>query len=175
MPRLVTGMMAAASAIALAACGGGSDHETILNNQAAAEFVPPATRTAAPLPGQANRTPLTAYVGRYPHDVVGGVDFYDRTEVAAALDTAVGDQKVRHAIVSRTGPETPIFRDDDMLGAWGCERENCGDHNWTLFVPLAGDKPRACYHDAATMRGSHWYAGGAPVTKAGSCPSEPAS
>jgi hypothetical protein len=56
-------------------------------------FVPPETRAPKPIAGQAQTTPITAYIGKYPHDAVGGVDFFDRTDVATGLVNAVGDAK----------------------------------------------------------------------------------
>ena len=135
-------------------------------------FHPPETRPATPLPGQTQTTPLTAYVGHYPRDAVDGVGFFDRTEVATALVGAVIDPKVRRAIMNGGGPQTPIFARGGSVASWGCEAHDCSDHNWTLFVDAATKKGTACYHDAATMGDrSHWFAGAAPVTKPGTCPS----
>ncbi len=158
-------------ALSLAACGGKPADEPV--NAAVANFTPPAVRPATPVAGQAQTTPLTAYVGKYPHDAVAGVDFYDRTEVANGLIDAVGDDKLRALIRGRSGPETPIFALGTRIGAWGCEAHNCGDHNWTLLIDAKGGKAEACHHDAATMgETSRWYAGAAPTTRPGSCPAQ---
>ena len=134
-------------------------------------FHPPETRPATPLPGQGQTTPLTAYIGHYPSDAVDGVGFFDRTEVATALNEAVIDPLVRRTIMNGRGPQTPIFASGASVASWGCEAHDCGDHNWTLFVDPATKKGMACYHEAVMGDRSHWYAGAAPVTKSGSCPS----
>ncbi|MEG3084464.1 hypothetical protein U1707_12495 [Sphingomonas sp. PB2P12] len=140
-------------------------------------FTPPQTRAPTPIPGQAQTTPITAYVGKYPHDAVDGVGFFDRTEVATGLVEAIGDAKMRETIRGRTGPATPIFtikrRDGMRIAAWGCEQHNCSDRNWTVLVDPKGSKTQVCYHDADTMGAqSEWYAGGAPQRRADPCPSE---
>jgi hypothetical protein len=159
------------TALLLAGCGGGEQAPE--NGLATGNFSPPAPQMPKPLPGQAQTTPLTAYVGKYPHDAVGGVDFYDRSEVANGLIAAVGDAPLRTRIRGRTGPETPIFRRGRQVAAWGCEAHNCGDHNWTVLIDPTGGKTEVCYHDTATMGDrSRWYAGDAPVLRAGACPAE---
>ncbi len=156
-----------------AGLGGCSQKDDSTDTLAASNFTPPQTRAPTPIPGQAQSTPITAYVGKYPHDAVGGVDFYDRTDVASGLVTAVGDAKLRETIRGRSGPETPIFKLGDRVAAWGCEQHNCGDHNWTVIVAAKTGKTQVCYHDAAKMGPkSDWYDGAAPVRRAETCPSE---
>ena len=175
MTRLVP---IALAAFALTGCGKADDRAQA---DAVGNFTPPAMRAPKPMAGQAQTTPITAYVGKYPHDAVGGVDFFDRTEVANALIDAVGDDKVRTLIRTRDGPETPIFRRGPRVAAWGCEQHNCGDHNWMFAVAAdasqPGDadarRPEACYHDADIMGDrSRWYGDGGPTFRPGSCPSE---
>ena len=106
-------------------------------------------------------------------NAVGGVDFYDRTDVASGLVTVVGDAKLRETIRGRTGPETPVFKLGKRVAAWGCEQHNCGDHNWTVIVDPTHGKTQVCYHDAATMGAkSDWYDGAAPARRSETCPSE---
>ncbi|WP_267395693.1 MULTISPECIES: hypothetical protein [unclassified Sphingomonas] len=143
------------------------------NNAAAAAFVPPPLQAPTPLPGQGHSKPISAYVGHYPTEAVEGVTFYDRTEVANALVGAVGDDKIRRTMTAHEATTTPIFQRGPSLGAHGCEAHNCSDHNWTLLVRADGNTAEACYHDASTMgNASRWYAGGAPATRPGDCPSE---
>ena len=154
----------------LSGCGKKDDPTDTL---AASNFTPPQTRAPTPSPGQAQTTPITAYVGKHPHDAVGGVDFFDRTDVASGLVMAVGDAKLRETIRGRSGPETPVFKIGERVAAWGCEEHNCGDHNWTVIVDSKAAKTQVCYHDAATMgTRSDWYDGAAPVRRAETCPSE---
>ncbi len=159
-----------ATPLVLGGCGRQDDANTAT---AATAYKPPATRAPTPIPGQAQATPITAYVGKYPHDAVSGVDFFDRTEVANGLVDAVGNAKLRAMIRGRSGPETPIVLIDGRVAAWGCEQHNCGDHNWTVLIDPKSGKTEVCHHDAAAMgTRSDWYAGAAPVRRAQPCPSE---
>ncbi len=179
MIRSRTAIAAALSAaLVLGACG---KKEDAANAPAPSGFTPPETRAPTPIPGQAQTTPITAYVGKYPHDAVDGVGFFDRTEVATGLVRAVGDAKMRETIRGRSGPETPVFTitrggttgDGTRIAAWGCEQHNCSDRNWTVLVDPKGSKTEVCYHDADTMGAkSDWYAGGAPQRRDDACPSE---
>jgi len=157
-------------AMAVSGCSAGDDSQ---QTAAVTNFTPPATRTPTPVAGQAQTTPLTAYVGKYPHDAVDGVDFFDRTEVAGGLLAVVDDARLRSLIRGRSGPQTPIFQRGRRIASWGCEAHNCGDHNWMVAIDPAGGTAQACYHDAGTMQDqSRWYADGAPVLRPGACPSE---
>lgn len=169
MKRLVL----AAALLPLAACGKADDPPAV--NMASTRdpggFVPPKTEAPTPLPGQAHNNPLTAYVGKYPGDTVGGVTFFDRTEVANALIAAVGDEKLRRMITARNAVTVPIFEVGGRIAAHGCEPHNCGDHNWTFLLAPDGTHAEACFHDAAAMGNtSRWYANSAPVVRTGNCP-----
>ncbi len=156
------------SALFLAGCG--DDAEPAVGTNVAA-FVPPATQPAVPIPGQAQTTPLTAYVGRYPRDAVDGVGFFDRTQVATAIDGVVPDATLRRAIVRADGPTTPIFRVGDRVASWGCETGNCDDRHWTVLVDPDG-RGEVCYHDTATMgTASRWYTATGPALRQTACPS----
>ena len=147
------------------------DQAATAGNGAAPAFVPPPTQPPAPLPGQAHAVPLTAYVGRYPRDTIGGVTFFDRTEVANALITAVGDADLRAMIVGSGGVTVPIFRYRGQIGAHGCEPHNCGAHGWTFLMKPDGSAAIACFHDAATMGdSSRWYDNDKPIARPGGCP-----
>lgn len=156
--------------LALAACGG-DETKPAANDTAAAGFVPPATQVPAPLPGQAHTTPLAGYVGHYPDEPVDGVGFFDRTEVATAIDGAVTDAKLRRTIVRNGGPRTPVFRVGARIASWGCEAHDCGDHNWTVLVDPATGRGEVCVHEGGRTR---WHAGGPPVMRSGDCPSDQA-
>lgn len=160
------------AALALAGCHPSDGPTKAERNAAAAHYVPPPTQGPAPLPGQAHAETLAAYVGHYANEPIDGVLFFDRTEVATALDAAVRDPKLRRLFISTDGVMTPIFRRGTGYAAHACRPHDCADHNWTLVVPAAGGTAQACYHDAETMKGtSHWYANGTPVTRPGECPS----
>lgn len=156
-----------AASMLLGGCGGAVD--TPASNTATG-FVPPAVQAPAPLPGQAQSNPLTAYVGKYPGDPVDGVGFFDRTEVANALIEAVPDEKLRRLIVSRDATQTPIFAKAGRIGAHGCEPHNCSDANWTFLVRADGTGGEACHHELADGTNSRWYANSKPMLRAGDCP-----
>ena len=157
----------AAACLALAGCGSGP--ETATRNDAAASFEPPVTRRPDPIPGQAQSTPLGAYVGHNPNDPVNGVNFFDRTEVASALEDAVTDAELRRTVVRAEGPSTPVFRVGNRLASWGCAAHDCANHHWTLLIDPATGKGELCVRrNGRTL----WHAGGPPVARAGGCPSE---
>jgi hypothetical protein len=155
----------------LSACGAADSPPS---NSTAAGFVPPPTQAPSPVPGQAQTVPLTAYIGRYPDQPVDGVGFFDRTEVATALDGAVNDAALRRAIIHNAGPRTPIFQVGSRVATWGCAAHDCGNRNWTLLVDAASGKGEVCYQDGAINR-SRWYSGGTAVLRPGGCPPRPAS
>lgn len=164
-------ILSAGLAMALSACGSRDDDA---NTPAPGNFVPPVTQAPTPVAGQDNRTPLTAYVGRYPRDAVEGVAFFDRTEVANALIEVVPEERLRHLITGRDVVATPIFRQGKMIAAHGCEPHNCGDHDWTVLVSVDGNRESAtvCHHDAATMGDrSRWMTRAGARNRAGDCPS----
>ncbi|MDQ2892498.1 MAG: hypothetical protein M3R64_05345 [Pseudomonadota bacterium] len=163
-------IMIVAGLLTLTAC---DRHEATADNDGAtaAAFVPPRTQAPAPLPGQAHQVPLTAYVGKYPTDTVGGVTFFDRTEVANALIAAVGDAKLRRMITGRDGVTVPIFAYQGKIAAHGCEPHNCSAHNWTFVMSPDAGRAVACFHDEAAMgETSRWVANDEPVTRPGDCP-----
>lgn len=160
--------MVVVGALALTACGKGEKHDD--DGRAPAGFTPPVTQAPTALPGQAGM-PVTAHVGKYPSDAIGGVGFYDRTDVSHALHDAVGDERIVKLVIGRSGPQTPIFvAKDGRIAAWGCEQHNCGDHNWTFLFDEKPGKSALCYHEDG--KDSRWYMGAAAVRKPGGCPSE---
>lgn len=156
-----------ALACTLVACSGSKPDA---NASAAAGFEPPATQGPTPLPGQAHVAPLAAYIGHYPDEPVDGVNFFDRTEVATALDGAVTDPALRRAVVHNQGPRTPIFRVGSRIASWGCEAHDCGNHDWTLLIDPASGKGELCVHEGGQTL---WRAGGSPERRGADCPSGP--
>ena len=118
--------MRTAIAVALLAApllvGGCGRNDDPTKTAAPSGFTPPETRAPAPIAGQAQTTPITAYVGKYPHDAVDGVDFFDRTDVATGLVNAVGDAKLREMIRGRSGPATPDLQDGRPRRVLGLRR-----------------------------------------------------
>lgn len=159
--------------LSVAACSRSPDRAAETNAVAASGFVPPVTQAPEPVAGQRNGTPLTAYVGHYPRDAVGGVSFFDRTEVANAMIDALPEQKLRSEIVGRDTTQVPIFRQGSMIASHGCAPHDCAARNWTVLIAENGDVERAqvCVHDAATMQDrSRWSTRRETVDRPGGCP-----
>jgi hypothetical protein len=162
--------MTLAVAPAMTGCGKGDDDPRAV---APSGFVPPVTQAPAPVAGQANTVPLTAYVGHHPRDAVDGVSFFDRTEVANALIEAVPEAELRHRIIGRDAGQRPIFADGPRIAVHGCDTARCDTRNWTVFVAADGDANTAafCYHDARTMgEASRWTTRAGTGRRSGACP-----
>lgn len=156
-------------ALSLAACGAADQSD----GRSSGNFVPPTTQAPTPLPGQRQSTPLTNYVGHYPHDAVDGVGFYDRSEVANLLVALVPEEALRRTIAGREATTVPIVRTGSRVAAHGCEAHNCADRNWTLEVATNGnlDDGTVCYHDAETMgQASRWTTRAGSERRPGDCP-----
>ena len=150
------------------ACNEASPETPAIN---ASAFVPPQDRVPTPMPGQAPDTPATAYIGKHPNDPVGGVLFFDRTDVSRALVEAVRDGATRAQFGESKGPEKPIFALDGKIVAAGCDAQDCSGRNWAfLFDPKTGTG-EACHHDTATMQdSSRWIVYGTHSMRGGGCP-----
>src|SRR4051812_42786471 len=101
----------------LAGCGGDESKDIPPANVTG--FVPPRDVAATPMPGQTPDTPATAYVGKFPNDPVGGVLFFDRTDVSQALVEAVRDNPTRAHFSESKGPEKPIYGRGGKVAAAG--------------------------------------------------------
>lgn len=153
----------------LGACGGKAEGDAAANG---ATFVPPPVVPANALPGLAPDTPVTAYIGHYPNDPVGGVLFFDRTDVSEALLDAVRDSTLRAQFRESRGPEKPIFAHGDSVAAAGCTPQDCSGRSWAFLFDPATGVGEACYRDAAAMpASSRWLVHGTASTRAGPCPS----
>jgi hypothetical protein len=169
MNRIV--LVALASAFLVAGCGRKSEQPA----PGAENFVPPVTQAPTPVAGQAQTTPLTAYVGHYPNDAVDGVSFFDRTEVANALVEVEPDAAVRRLVTGRDATTVPIFAQGQRLAAHGCEAHNCAGHNWTVLIAADGDRDKAaiCVHDATAQPGtSRWSNRSGSQQRPGDCPQD---
>lgn len=152
----------------LGACGSRADGDPADG----ATFVPPREVPAKPLPGLAPDTPVTAYIGHNPNEPVGGVLFFDRTDVSEALLDTVRDGNVRAQFRESRGPEKPIFARGGGVAATGCTPQDCSGRSWTFVFDPATGVGEACHRDAATMSdSSRWLVHGTETTRAGPCPS----
>lgn len=173
---------ALAAALLLAGCGGSGEGEpanqpaanaaagainiAAATNDAAANL----TNTAAPDTG-----PLAAYVGRHPSEKVNGRTFLDEPLVRAAVGAAAKDAKARDFVFDYDGPDAPIVMSEGRILAWGCEKHNCGYHNWSVAIAPDGSSAEVCYYenDDSVEGRSTWYlTGGRTEQRPGNCPSE---
>ena len=119
--------------------------------------------------------PLSVYVGKHPSETVDGTRFLDEPAVKAAVAASVTDAAVRDFVFKYDGPDAPIAGKDGRILAWGCERHNCGYHNWSISITPDGASADVCfYHDDDSADGpSTWYlAGGGTEQRPGNCPSD---
>jgi len=153
----------------LAGCGSADSRDIPSAN--AATFVPPRDVAATPLPGQTPDTPATAYAGKLPNDPVGGVLFFDRTDVSKALLEAVRDNATRAHFRETRGPEKPIYIRGGKVTAAGCNAQDCSGENWAFLFDPATKTGEACLHDTATMQdSSRWFSNGTATMRSGMCP-----
>jgi len=121
------------------------------------------------------RVDLSTFVGKHPAESVDGTRFLDEPAVRAAVAATVADASVRDFVFNYNGPDAPIVSKDGRILAWGCERHNCGYHNWSIAITPDGANAEVCfYHDDDSADGpATWYlSGGKTEKRPGNCPSE---
>jgi len=160
-------------ALILGACGGG----TTPDKSAAASPSPTIATTATPAPSPAPRPTgiLAAYVGKHPSEPIEGMTFLDQPLVKAAVAAVVPDEKLRDFVFHYGGPDAPIVAREGRILAWGCERHNCGYHNWAVSILPDGSSAEVClYQDPDRPDGkSTWFLpGGRKEVRPGNCPAE---
>ena len=170
-----------------AACGTrpapGNDANASSENAAPAEPNAVANvATAAPAGAgeTANRAataggPLSKYVGHHPSEAVDGTRFLDEPAVRKAVAANVPDAKIRDFVFNYSGPDAPIVAKNGKILAWGCERHNCGYHNWSVAIAPDGGSAEICfYHNDDSADGpATWYLpGGKTEKRAGNCPAD---
>lgn len=130
-----------------------------------------ADMAAAPPPIAAAAGDLSAYVGKFPFDAVGGVAWHDHPMVTAGIRKTVTDADVRRAMQSPGGPSAPIATYEGKVGSWGCQQHNCDDHQWAVLVDPKSGATDVCYHNAEqTGNASRWFlADGGQETREGNC------
>jgi hypothetical protein len=117
--------------------------------------------------------PLSAYVGKYPFNKVGGYKFITHPTVRSAVDDAVFNKSVKAAVLS-DGVAGPIRKQGSLILTWSCEPHNCGSHNWSIAIVGPKGPAAVCYHDEDLMGDmSAWFLGGVRKFGArGGCPAE---
>ena len=166
-----------AALLLLSACGGEPQQPATPNqSQMNASATPEAAITD---PGNAATPtavgPLSKYVGKHPSDTVDGTRFLDEPTVVKAVAASVPDAAVRKFVFDYNGPDAPIVAKADRILAWGCERHNCGYHNWSIAITSDGASADICYYrDKDRPDGtSTWYLpDGKTEKRPGNCPSE---
>lgn len=164
-----------AALLLASACGGQEVREPALNQAAEAgsnETAELNLSIPAPAPTEGA---LSKYVGKHPSDEVDGGRFLGEATVKAAVAATVPDAAVRKFVFNYDGPDAPIVVKDGRILAWGCERHNCGYHNWAILITPDGASADVCYYDNDDRPDgpSTWYLQGAKTEqRAGSCPSE---
>lgn len=119
--------------------------------------------------------PLSKYVGTHPSTPIEGTRFLDEASVRNAVAANVSDDAVRKFVFGYNGPDAPIAAKDGKILAWGCERHNCGYHNWSIAITPDGTSAEVCYYRNADRPDatSTWYlAGGKTEQRPGNCPSD---
>lgn len=186
MPCRIAAVLLASSMLALAACSGGNGashgaagNDAAQNDVASAPVSDNAVENAAgaraTAGGDEATGPLSAYIGKHPSEKLSGLTFLEQPQVKAAVEQTVPDAEVRDFIFHYNGPDAPIVAKAGRILAWGCERHNCGYHNWAVSVLPDGSSPEICfYHDDEHADGAaHWFLpGGKAETRSGNCPSE---
>jgi len=161
----------AADGVAPAEDGTPSDTPTSDTPDAASSPTPSATTAAATTAAAKQTNDLTAYIGKFPFEEVGGVTWDNHPVVLAGIRSTVKDAAARRAIISVEGPSAPIGTYQGKVGAWSCEQHNCGDHQWAVLVDAKSGATDVCYHNAAQTAGnSRWFlANGREETRPGDC------
>jgi hypothetical protein len=121
--------------------------------------------------------PLSFYVGHYPSEVLGGMDFRDDPLVKRAVTEAVPDRQIRDFVLNFSDGESPIKLKDGKILAGGCQPHDCGAHHWTISIAPDGGDLEVCYFNSEnpeTGIAKHFFRGRKMVEKHGNCPS-PAS
>lgn len=102
---------------------------------------------------------LSAYVGKYPFDVVGGYSLFENPAVIQALDGVAGSGTADWIDGLDVG--TVIAQQEDGLIAAVCEAHNCANNNAALAMTLKGRLIALCLYskegDLGTIPGQvHW-------------------
>lgn len=114
---------------------------------------------------------LSWYVGKYPHDKVGGVTFVRHPLVKKAVQSASWEPVVTSEVLEE-GVAGPITRQGSVVVSTACRAHSCDEVNWTIAISSSGRSAAVCYHNAELMgERSRWFFGGSPIAEtAGECP-----
>jgi hypothetical protein len=180
-PRSRTSFLLGPVLLALipAACSEKSPNESAGNTAVETARAPaPTVNASADAETNAVAVPsneLSRFVGKHPSEAVDGMRFLDEPAVEAAVAATVADPKIRDFVFHYNGPDAPIVMKDGRVLAWGCERHNCGYHNWSVAITPDGSSAEVCfYHNDDSAGGpATWYLPASKTEKRpGNCPSD---
>lgn len=125
----------------------------------------------AEVPASSPAGGLTAYIGKFPFEAVGGVTWHDHPMVTTGIRNTVTEAGVLNAMRAPGSPSAPIATYEGKIGSWGCEQHNCGDHQWAVLVDPNTGATDVCYHNAEqTGDASQWFlSDGSQETRPGNC------
>lgn len=164
----------------LAACAQADDPQKNVAEPAAnsAEATPVAApgNSVAPQQVAPRATDLSAYVGKYPHDVVNGHRFFENPVIRAAIAAAVPDRKQADGVETGEGVNVPIVEVNGRIIAWGGAKRAEDRYNWSVVIAPDGTKPEVCIYDGVgyddDFQSAQWFEAGKPsIMKQGKCPS----
>jgi hypothetical protein len=164
--------------LTLSACGkptsaSAEQHDVVMSKSETTQRAPVGVKESPAAP-----VDLSAYVGKYPFDVVKGHRFLDHPAVKAAIAAAVPDAKQRAAVTFEDdGLGLPIVRvKGGRILIWGGAKRAEDQFNWAVVIAPDGSKPEVCIYDGVgygeDFQSSQWFEPGEPsIMKQGTCPS----
>lgn len=104
---------------------------------------------------------LERWVGKYPSDRIAGRRFFDHAGLRAEMQKTMGAEAYR-ALQQMRGPEGPVARAGDHIGAWRCQQHDCGDKNSTVIARIGKGDVVVCWQHAPERPRMRWYIPGRP-------------
>jgi clan AA aspartic protease (TIGR02281 family) len=103
-------------------------------------------------PSPYDRAVISAWVGKYPHDHVGRLTFFETPEIKFRIATILGPDAVSQMQVM--GTVVPIEQQGDWLIASGCYPHRCNEGDWIVAINLTNFDTLACVEhvDSPTAR-----------------------
>lgn len=136
------------------------------------------TLTSATVVGAAAPPAVSAYAGKYFHDVVGGYRFFANPTVTRAISTAITDPTARGEILKleTSGVTGPIRVSHGAATAVACFPRHCDSNRFVIYVSTTSTAAAVCYMSNRIGQGkSAWYLSGKPPAVRNSpCPEDSA-
>jgi S1-C subfamily serine protease len=95
---------------------------------------------------------MKIWVGKYPHDRVRGLPFFEHPEIQILINGALGFDAI--AQLEQMGTVDLIKEQSDWLIAHGCQPHDCIEHQWLVAINLSSLETRVCLAgiDSPTVR-----------------------